>query len=243
MSRSPRLTVEEIVAMQIHYTKVCEEQSEAFRMDPEECRRAYERYAQTEDVAKAGQSWMPQDIDRSAYIREMEARCKITPTSIYDRVKIYFAAHGIIACVINIDSRSQADQLRILARCNETLASGNEVHPVPGPIPNLLTRLTPTPSNREVTDKRLEGFQKDPSALLGKQFILGKEDGGDEGDSDGLLYEIIEVRLAKGGGKVFHVQFEGHSDCVDVVSEEMAGMLKRSTFVEISDDGTVMQET
>jgi len=52
---------------------------------------------------------------------------------------------------------------------------------------------------------------------------LGKED---EEDSDGLLYEVIEVRLTKGGGKVFRVQFEGCSDCVDVASKEMVGMLK-----------------
>ncbi|KIM81511.1 hypothetical protein PILCRDRAFT_821295 [Piloderma croceum F 1598] len=37
--RSPRLTVEEIVAMQTHYVKVCGEQSEVFMMDPEECRQ------------------------------------------------------------------------------------------------------------------------------------------------------------------------------------------------------------
>jgi len=78
----------------------------------------------------------------------------------------------------------------------------------------------------------LESFRGDPSTLLGKQFILGEEDGGDEGDSNGLLYEVIEVRLTKGGGKVYHVQFEGCSDCVDVASEEMAGMLKRSTSVD-----------
>jgi hypothetical protein len=89
----------------------------------------------------------------------------------------------------------------------------------------------------------LESFRGDPSTLLGKQFILGEENGGDEGDSNGLLYEVIEVRLTKGGGKVFHVQFEGCSDCIDVASEEMVGMLKRSTFVEVSDDGTAMQET
>ena len=84
MSRSPRLTVEEIVAIQTYYVKVCEEQSEVFRTDPEECQRAYNSYAQTEDVAKAGQSWMPSDIDRNAYILEMEERSKTTPTSFYE---------------------------------------------------------------------------------------------------------------------------------------------------------------
>ena len=84
MYHHPRLTVEEIVAIQTHYVKVCEEQSEAFRMDPVECQKAYDNYMQTGDVAKVGQSWVPSEIDRSAYILEMEARCKTTPTSFYE---------------------------------------------------------------------------------------------------------------------------------------------------------------
>jgi len=67
-SRTPCLTVEEIVVMHILYVNVCEEQSEVFRMDPEECQRAYNRYVQMGGVAKAGQSWMLQDINISAYI-------------------------------------------------------------------------------------------------------------------------------------------------------------------------------
>jgi hypothetical protein len=82
--RSPRLTFEEIVVIQTYYINVCEEQSEVFRTDPEECQRAYNSYARTEDVAKAGQSWMPSDIDRDAYIFEMEGRCKTKPTSFYE---------------------------------------------------------------------------------------------------------------------------------------------------------------
>ena len=79
--------------------------------------------------------------------------------------------------------------------------------------------------------------------LLGKQFIEDEDDGGDEGDSDGLLYQVIEVGFTKGGGKVFHVQFEDCIDCIDVDSEEMVRMLKRSTFVKVSDNGTEIQET
>ncbi|KIM81510.1 hypothetical protein PILCRDRAFT_495258 [Piloderma croceum F 1598] len=153
----------------------------------------------------------------------METRCRITPTSIYARVKIHFAVHAIIACMVTIDARehSRADQLRILARVNENLCEPN---------PQALEV-----TNRQVTDKRVEDFREDPSTLLGKQFIL---DGEDERDNSSLLYEAIEIRLTK-GGKVFHVQFEGRSDCVYIASEEMAGMLtavKRSTFVKISDD-------
>ena len=88
-------------------------------------------------------------------------------------------------------------------------ASGDEVHPVPGPLPKTLTLLTPTSSYCKVTNKMLECFWEDTSTLLEKQFILGKDDGGDKGDSDGLLYEVIKVRLTRGGGKVFNVQFEG----------------------------------
>jgi hypothetical protein len=48
---------------------------------------------------------------------------------------------------------------------------------------------------------------------------------------------MVESRL-RGGGKDFHVHFEDFSDCIDVPSEEVVEMLKRSMFVEISDDGT-----
>ena len=34
------------------------------------------------------------------------------------------------------------------------------------------------------------------------------------------------------------MQFEGCSDCMDITSEEMVEMLKRSKSAEISDDGT-----
>ena len=68
------------------YVKVCEEQSKAFRMDLEECWRAYKSYVWMEDVAKASQSWMLSEIDRSVYILEMEVRCKTTPTSFYEWV-------------------------------------------------------------------------------------------------------------------------------------------------------------
>ena len=81
----PRLTVEEIIANQIYYSGVCEEQSEIFRSNPEEYQKAYDIYVQTEDVAgKPGQTWMPSDTNRDAYILEMQERCKITPTSIYE---------------------------------------------------------------------------------------------------------------------------------------------------------------
>ena len=72
---------------------------------------------------------------------------------------------------------------------------------------------------------------------------MGKDDSRDEGDSDDLLYEVIEVRLMKGGDKVFDVRFEGCSDCIDVESKEMVRMLKQSTFVKVSDNGTEIQET
>jgi hypothetical protein len=80
-SCSPRLTVEEIAAIRKHYLNICEEQSEVFRTDLSECLRAFESYVETDGVAKAGQSWMPSDTDRNAYILEMEERCKLTPTS------------------------------------------------------------------------------------------------------------------------------------------------------------------
>jgi hypothetical protein len=79
----------------------------------------------------------------------------------------------------------------------------------------------------------LEDFQEDPSMLLGKQFNFKETDSEDEGDSDGVLYEVVEVRLTR-GGKVFHVQFDNcGEDRIDMASEEMMSMLERSTFVDI----------
>lgn len=86
-------------------------------------------------------------------------------------------------------------------------------------------------------------FREDPTTLLGKQFIEDEDNGGDEGDINGLPYQVIEVGFTKGGGNVFHVQFEDCIYCVDVDSEEMLRMLERSTFIEVSDDGTAIQET
>jgi hypothetical protein len=116
-------------------------------------------------------------------------------------------------------------------------AADNKVHAsviAPGPVFKPLTRLAPTSSNCKVTDEKLEGFREDPSTLLGKQFILDENDGEDERDSDDQVYEVVEVRLLRGGEKIFHVQFaEGYSDYMGVASEEMMEMLRRSTFVEV----------
>ena len=63
---------------------------------------------------------------------------------------------------------------------------------------------------------------------------MDENDSEDERDSDDQLYEVVEVRLLRGGEKIFHVQFaEGYSDYMGVASEEMMEMLRRSTFVEV----------
>jgi len=105
-----------------------EEQSEVFRMDLEECQRAYNSYAQTEDVIKASQSWMPSDTDRNAYTYpqnrgEMQdhthifwwvsflevdyAQTKWT-TLCTSHIRIYITAHAILSCIISIDMQEHS---------------------------------------------------------------------------------------------------------------------------------------
>jgi len=79
-------TVDELVRDQVFYVNVCEEQSAVFRQNVSEFKEAYDRYAQSTDVARPGQNWQPAACDRDAFVAEMKMRCQAVPNSIAEQV-------------------------------------------------------------------------------------------------------------------------------------------------------------
>jgi hypothetical protein len=65
------------------YARICEAQSVIFREHVEETTREFALFAQSRDVARPGQRWMPAPGDeRDAFVREMERRCGMVPRTI-----------------------------------------------------------------------------------------------------------------------------------------------------------------
>jgi hypothetical protein len=135
-------TVDEIVNEQATYTKLCEEQSAVFRENVEEFKREFTLYRESGNVVKSGDSgnWQPAARDRDAFVAEMRRRCQQVPNSIAEqalrplcilllllmmlfpsRVKIYFAAHAILACIVFVDMTRHPEeaQLEILRKSNK----------------------------------------------------------------------------------------------------------------------------
>ena len=134
-------TVDELVHDQVFYVNVCEEQSAVFRQNVRSSRKHTIRYTQSADVARPGQNWQPAACDRDAFVAEMKMRCQEVPNSIAEqvlkvimhflllimlfpsRVKIYCAAHAILACIAFVDMsrHTMAAQLEILGKSNKKL--------------------------------------------------------------------------------------------------------------------------
>ena len=91
---------------------------------------------------------------------------------------------------------------------------------------NLLMRSTTSPPKHPLTADDFSLFEGDPTTLVDKQFLLK------EGDGDSL-YKVTEVRFLKGCWE-YVVQFEGCGDCINVLGQEMMGMLKSSSLVEVN---------
>jgi hypothetical protein len=94
------------------------------------------------------------------------------------------------------------------------------------PPAKCLTRPAANPRKRPVTTNDCSLFESDPAVIVDKQFIL------DHGGSGDILYEIVEVSYSKGGW-VYQVRFEGCSDTVEASREDMMGMLRGSSLVEV----------
>ena len=122
---------------------------------------------------------------------------------------------SIIKLVLKIPSHQSRGFDSIIAVCHRTLATC-------GQTPHAIT----TPPEYLVTVDDCTSFERDPTTLVNKQFILEEDRDG------GLLYEIVEVRFSKGGW-VYQVQFEGCSDSINVQGQEMMEMLTRSSLVQV----------
>ena len=83
------------------------------------------------------------------------------------------------------------------------------------------------PSEHDVTPAELHSFAQDPFQLLGRQFILHSH-----GDSTGLFYEVVGLRVSKERTRWYQTQFEGDVDCIEVDSEELTRMIEDSVLLE-----------
>jgi hypothetical protein len=95
------------------------------------------------------------------------------------------------------------------------------------PMREPLKRPSDMPSEHDVTPAELHSFAQDPFQLLGRQFILHSH-----GDSTGLFYEVVGLRVLKERTRWYQTQFEGDVDCIEVDSEELTRMIEDSVLLE-----------
>ena len=106
----------------------------------------------------------------------------------------------------------------------EDLMARSSTPQEPGPVVELLSRPTPFPPMRRITENDLALFERNPTSFVDKQFTLETE--------NGILYEVVKVSFNKGGWE-YRVRFEGCFDSVAVVEREMMKMLRGSSLVRV----------
>jgi len=209
--------IEELAQRRFMLESLLEEQSAVIRKEPGGYQAVYKRnlhgYA-----TKPGDQWIPVDAaDKDKNRKRMEEMCARTPTCIDDRMRIVFAAHGLLMYLIRLDMNElpMSIQLQIGRR---TLELHRKVLPLPEPAQvasyelalkkgrDLLTRPFSHSLTRAVNEHDIKAFKDNLFRLVGMSFML--QDGDEE-----VFYEVVEIGLSK-EAMWYQIQFQ---DCADYV--------------------------
>jgi len=232
-SPHPNPVVERLAQRRFELESLLEAQSAVIRKEPGGYQAAYERN-QDGFAKQPGDRWIPaDDVDKEKMIKKMEEMRAKTPTSIDDRMKIVFAAHGLLMYIVRLDMNElpMDTQLQIGKR---TLELHREVLPPMGPAQaemlvsdskqQPLARPSTLPPTRPVTALDVELFEADRFKIVGMSFIRQESD-------EEVFYEVAEIGLSK-KEVWYQVHFEGCAEYIQIDQEQMMAMVKDSLMLE-----------
>jgi len=211
---------------QFRYEMIFEEHNSVLRADPKKFEAAIAQVQQSPLVAKPGQRWEPAADGVDEYLACCNDICCSVPQDVNDRVKIMYAAHAALVCLVNcrFGRQSEKVQLTILKRHNELMLSAYPTPPIPDNCEAPLSK--PSAHPRHITAEDLRLFQN-PDHLHGKQFILSPvtENSG--------MYEVISYFRKRDKTVQYEVLFDDCGDPIKLDAEEMMVMLKDSLCIPV----------
>ncbi|KAI9453424.1 hypothetical protein BJY52DRAFT_1289528 [Lactarius psammicola] len=220
--------IEKIAQERLRYETIFGEQAEILRTDQHKFDRAMAKIQKSPLVAKHGQRWEPTQENVDKYLATCDDMCHVTPHNFDDRVKIMFAAHAALMCLVFCKIGKQPDwvQLATIKRHNELALS---IHPTTHPI---ISNCEAPPSKplvepRNITNEELQLFQN-PDHLHGKQFLLSPNSG------DSELFKVIGYSKKWDKMVTYDVLFDDCEDPIMVNEKEMMGMLGDSLYFPVS---------
>jgi hypothetical protein len=121
LTSTERDLVEHIAQERIRYESIFEEQRKILQTDQAKYDQAIAKTRQSSFVAKPGQRWQPPQDKVDEYLAKCDEICHSVPRDFEDRVKIMFAAHAALMCMIfgKIAQQRECVQLAISRRRRE----------------------------------------------------------------------------------------------------------------------------
>ncbi|KAF8271077.1 hypothetical protein EI94DRAFT_1721285 [Lactarius quietus] len=191
--------------------------------DPAKTKEAKAKFLASGLIGERGK-WQPTQDKADEYLAKCDDIVRMVPRDFDDRVKILYAAHAGLMCLVNCKFAQQRErvQLAIVQRHHEISES---MYPTPPPLTNNSEPpiSKPLKDPRRISAEDLQLFQI-PDNLHGKKFILSPDS-----DESGM-YEVIGYARERDKTVTYDVLFDDCGDSIPVTEKEMMGMLEDSVY-------------
>ncbi|KAF9512754.1 hypothetical protein BS47DRAFT_1382786 [Hydnum rufescens UP504] len=197
LSRSDAALVEEWASKYARYSDVSHAQATELRKQPERLRVAYKAVVN---------QWRFQSVtvgQRAEYMARMEDNCLKVPQSFADRIEILFSANCVLHAIEcwTIPAQSNRVQVQYDKRKNELL----EQLRIQWEIPPQARNISPSVPTHPLDSSEVDEFQRNPSSLLGKEFVHLVAVGDDEARR---AYAVVEFGRGEEVGWWFRICYE-----------------------------------
>ncbi|KAI0248750.1 hypothetical protein BJV78DRAFT_1284532 [Lactifluus subvellereus] len=184
--------------------------------------RIFTKQAESPLVAKPGKRWEPTEDKVDEYLARCDDICHSVPQDFDDRVKISYAAHAALMCLVKCKFAQQPDsvQLATMKRHNDLSRAPpfTDDHESPQALSN------PSVEPRRLTAEEHQLFQN-PDELHGKQFVLSPD------TDDSGTYEVIGYHRKRDKSVQYDVLFDDCDDPILLDAGEMMRMLEDSLYL------------
>ncbi|KAF8273180.1 hypothetical protein EI94DRAFT_1826456 [Lactarius quietus] len=214
--------VEHMAKERFRYESTFAEQAEVLRTDPAKTKEAKAKFLASGLIGERGK-WQPTQDKADEYLAKCDDICRMVPRDFDDRVKILYAAHAGLMCLVNCKFAQQRErvQLAFVKRHHEISES---MYPTPALTNNSEPPISkPLKDPRRISAEDLQLFQI-PDNLHGKKFLLSPDS-----DESGM-YEVIGYARKRDKTVTYDVLFDDCEDPVSVTAKEMMGMLEDSLY-------------